>query len=94
MIYSITALQGYVFDFEIYYTTLPNANKMSINDTGIYNSRCRLPYADEEADVYICAVSPDEIEYAISKGEELGDDVEVIRKKVGVLRELFIFTNF
>lgn len=71
-----------VEDFEIYYTTLPNADKMSVNDTGIYNKRCRLPYVDEMADVYIRAVSPDEIEYSVSKGEEPGENAKIVRKKL------------
>ena len=71
-------------DFEIYYTSQPNASKMSIDETGIYNKRCRLPYVDEEADVYIRCVedSPEDIEYCISKGEPM-DDADVVRIHLG-----------
>ena len=71
-------------DFEIYFTSQPNAAKMSVNETGIYNKRCRLPYVDENADVYIRCVedSPEDIEYCISKGEPL-DDVDVVRIHLG-----------
>lgn len=71
-------------DFEIYYTSQPNAAKMSINETGIYKKRCRLPYVDENADVYIRCVddSPEDIEYCISK-DEPNDDVDVTRIHLG-----------
>ena len=71
-------------DFEIYYTSQPNASKMSVKEAGIYNKRCRLPYTDEEADVYIRSVedSPADIEYCISKGEPL-EDVDVVRVHLG-----------
>lgn len=72
-------------DFEIYYTSLPNAPKMSVNETGIYNKRCRLPYTDENADIYIRCTedSPEDIEYCISDSDEPSDDVEVIRIHLG-----------
>lgn len=73
-----------VEDFEIYYTSQPNAAKMSINETGIYKKRCRLPYTDENSDVYIRCVddSPEDIEYCISHSEP-DDNVEVIRIHLG-----------
>lgn len=71
-------------DFEIYYTSQPNASKMSVNEAGIYNKRCRLPYTNEEADVYIRCVedSPEDIEYCISKGEP-SENVEFMRIHLG-----------
>ena len=73
-----------VEDFEIYYTSQPNAAKMAISETGIYKKRCRLPYVDEDADVYIRCVedSPEELEYCISK-DEPNDDAERIRIHLG-----------
>lgn len=73
-----------VEDFEIYYTSQPNAAKMAISETGIYKKRCRLPYVDEDADVYIRCVedSPEELEYCISK-DEPNDDVEGTRIHLG-----------
>lgn len=67
-------------DFEIYYTSQPNAANMSISEPGIYNKRCRLPYTDDEADVYIRCMedSPDDIEYCISK-DEPSDNAKVIQ---------------
>lgn len=71
-------------DFEIYFTSQPNASKMLINETGIYNKRCRLPYVDEDADVYIRCVedSPEDIEYCISKGEP-SEHADVVRIHLG-----------
>ena len=73
-----------VEDFEIYYTSQPNAAKMAISETGIYKKRCRLPYVDEDADVYIRCVedSPEELEYCISK-DEPNDDAAGIRIHLG-----------
>lgn len=73
-----------VEDFEIYYTSQPNAAKMAISETGIYKKRCRLPYVDEAADVYIRCVedSPEELEYCISK-DEPNDDAEGTRIHLG-----------
>ena len=73
-----------VKDFEIYYTSQPNAAKMAISETGIYKKRCRLPYVDEDADVYIRCVedSPEELEYCISK-DEPNDDAEGTRIHLG-----------
>lgn len=71
-------------DFEIYFTSQPNAANMKVSETGIYNKRCRLPYVDEEADVYIRCVedSPEDIEYCISRGEP-SNGVDVVRVHLG-----------
>ena len=68
-------------DFEIYYTSLPNAAKMLVEETGIYNKRCRLPFTDENADVYIRCVedAPEDIEYCVSRSDEPSEDTEIIR---------------
>lgn len=72
-------------DFEIYYTSLPNAAKMSVEETGIYIKRCRLPFTDENADVYIRCVedSPEDIEYCVSASEQPPEDTEVFRVHLG-----------
>lgn len=74
-----------VEDFEIYYTSLPSAGKMSVDDPAIHKKRCRLPYVDASADVYIRAIeeAPDDIEYVISKNEAVAEDAEVIRVHLG-----------
>ena len=73
-----------VIQINIYYTSQPNAAKMAISETGIYKKRCRLPYVDEDADVYIRCVedSPEELEYCISK-DEPNDDAEGTRIHLG-----------
>ena len=71
-------------DFEIYYTTLPSASKMLVNDIGIYNKSCKLSVTDENADIYIRAVSPDELEYAVSKNGVPGKNAECIRIKLEI----------
>ena len=74
-----------VADFEIYYTSLPNAAKMAITETGIYNKRCRLSETNESADVFIRCVddSPEDIEYCISESEKPAADVEAVRIHLG-----------
>lgn len=74
-----------VADFEIYYTSLPNAAKMAITETGIYNKRCRLSETNENADVFIRCVddSPEDIEYCISENEKPAADVEAVRIHLG-----------
>lgn len=74
-----------VEDFEIYYTSLPNAAKMSIDETGIYNKRCRLPYTSDNADVFIRCVedAPEDMEYCISEGEPSAAPAGVVRVHLG-----------
>lgn len=68
-------------DFEIYYTSLPNAGKMPVTDSGIHKIRCRLSVADSEADIYIRTVeeAPEELEYAVAKEKEPDENAEVFR---------------
>lgn len=70
-----------VEDFEIYYTSLPSAGKMSADDSAIHKKRCRLPFVDPEADVWIRAIeeAPDDIEYAVSKDKEPDESAEITR---------------
>lgn len=72
-------------DFEIYYTSLPSAGKMFIDETGIYNKRCRLSKANPDAYIYIRSFedSPEDIEYCISMNDEPDDDVEIKRIHLG-----------
>ena len=57
---------------------------MSVNDNGIYTKSCKLSVTDENAEVYIRAVSPDEIEYAVSKDGVPGENAECIRIKLEI----------
>ena len=74
-----------VEDFEIYYTSLPSAGKMSVEDPAIHKKRCRLSHVDADADVYIRALeeAPDDIEYVVSKNGEPAADAGGIRVHLG-----------
>lgn len=74
-----------VEDFEIYYTSLPSAGKMPVDDPAIHKKRCRLPYTDPNADVYIRAIeeAPDDIEYVVSKQDKPAADAVSIRIHLG-----------
>jgi len=74
-----------VKNFEIYYTSLPSAGKMAIDETGIYKKRCRLSEVDENADIYIRTVedAPEDIEYCVSTSEQPPEDVQITRIHLG-----------
>ncbi len=63
-----------VADFEIYYTSIPEAttNKMPLNS--VKKIRRRLDKTDDFANVYIRAVAPDAIEYAVLTDKEAQDN--------------------
>ena len=67
--------------FEIYYTSAPSFGKLSIDAPSVHKIPCILPYTDAESDVYIRAVSPEEIEYTIAekntKPDEGADTIRV-----------------
>lgn len=58
------------YDFELYYTNLPEAvgNKMSIH--GVSKKNCRIDETRDDAMVYIRAVEPSVMEYCAAFGEE------------------------
>jgi len=68
-------------DFEIYYSSLPNAAKMSIDEAGIYKKRCRISSVDPDKDIFIrCAEdSPEDIEFCIADIGGPGEDAETVR---------------
>lgn len=74
-----------VEDFEIYYTSLPAASKMSVDDQGVYKKRCRLTVTDADKDIYIRCTenSPEDIEYCVSKNEVPDENTEIIRVHLG-----------
>ncbi len=63
-------------DFEIYYTSLPIASKLAVEDASVHMRLCRIPQADLSADIYIRPVSPQDIEYCVSRNGEPGETVE------------------
>ena len=58
-------------DFQIYYTTEPQAssNNMPINE--VKKKKCRIDVIDENANVYVRAVGPSEIEYVVATEDEI-----------------------
>ena len=68
-------------DFEIYYTSLPSAGKMSVTDSAIRKIRCRLAVVDSDADIYIRTIeeAPEDIEYCVAKDGEPDETSKVIR---------------
>ena len=68
-------------DFEIYYTSLPSAGKMPVSDSAVHKIRCRIPVVDADADIYIRTIeeAPEELEYAVAKEKEPGENAEVFR---------------
>lgn len=68
-------------DFEIYYSSLPNAARMSIDEAGIYKKRCRIASPDPDKDVFIrCADnSPEDIEFCIADTAGPGADAKTVR---------------
>ncbi|MDO5150550.1 MAG: hypothetical protein Q4D76_14365 [Oscillospiraceae bacterium] len=67
-------------DFEIYYTSLPGAAKMSVTDPSIHKIRCRISDVNPDADIYIRTVeeAPEDIEYSVSAGKKPDKDSEVV----------------
>ncbi|MCR5587292.1 MAG: hypothetical protein K6F77_07160, partial [Lachnospiraceae bacterium] len=59
-------------DFEILYTTLPEATSEEVADTenGVYRKRCHIDKTDKNAYVYVKPTSPSTIEYAIGVTEK------------------------
>ena len=69
--------------FEIYYTTLPEAQtgKMEIDRTNVKRISLNEEYdEDEEYRIYIKAVTPDKISYAIVKKEEDIETKEILEE--------------
>ena len=61
-------------DFQIYYTTEPQAssNNMPINE--VKKKKCRIDVIDENANVYVRVVGPSELEYVVAREEEIKND--------------------
>ena len=53
-------------DFEIYYTSLPEASNNQLAISQAQRKKCRIDITDEDAFVYIRTVSPTVIEYVVA----------------------------
>ncbi len=58
-------------EFELYYTTLPEVTTNDMKILGISKKRCLLSDTNEDADIYIRAISPTQIEYCAAIESEL-----------------------
>ena len=61
-------------EFEFYYTNLPEATTNNLSIDGLKRKNIILPIEDEEANVYMRAVSPSCIEYVVSKEEDIKNE--------------------
>ena len=72
-------------DFEIYYTSLPDARNMCVGDDGVKLIKCQIDNVDINQDVFIRVIAPDQLEYVVSDEEhikEIGD-----KKITGIILE-------
>lgn len=60
-----------VEDFEIYYTDLPEATSNQLSIKNISKKICRIDVIDDNASIYIRAVSPSAIEYVVSTEDDI-----------------------
>ncbi|MDO5517067.1 MAG: hypothetical protein Q4F66_05890 [Clostridium sp.] len=60
-------------DFELYYTNLPEATTNQLPIKEISKKICRIDNINEDADVYIRAVGPSIIEYAVANEQSLSN---------------------
>ncbi|MCI6188755.1 MAG: hypothetical protein MR691_02250 [Clostridium sp.] len=61
-------------EFEFYYTNLPEATTNNLSINGLKRKNIILPIEDEEASVYMRAVSPSCIEYVVGKEEDIKNE--------------------
>ena len=61
-------------EFEFYYTNLPEATTNNLSINGLKRKNIILPIEDEEANVYMRAVSPSCIEYVVGKEEDIKNE--------------------
>lgn len=58
-------------DFELYYSSLPEASKNEMSIKNTERKKLRIDVIDEESDVWIRAISPTKIEIVVAKNEEI-----------------------
>ena len=61
-------------DFQIYYTTEPQASSNNLPITEVKKKKCRIEVTDELANIYIRLIGPSEIEYVVAREEEIKND--------------------
>lgn len=58
-------------DFTLYYTSLPEAFKGTLNIKEVKRKNCRINNPDENANIYYRAISPTVLEYVVSTDEKI-----------------------
>lgn len=58
-------------DFTVYYTTLPECIKGSMDIVNVSRKKCRIPIMDKEANVYYRATGPFSLEYVVARPDEI-----------------------
>lgn len=69
-------IDAYCEDFELYYTSFPEATSNNLNIEETQRKKCRIDVIseDEDVNVYIRFVSPTEIEYVVAKDDLIKDE--------------------
>lgn len=58
-------------DFTVYYTTLPECIKGSMDIASVSRKKCSIPIVSKDANVYYRAIGPSSIEYVVARSEEI-----------------------
>jgi len=61
-------------DFEIYYTTLPEASNNSLDIKEVHRKKLRIDKTSDEAGIYIRAIKPSVIEYVVAFEDEISNN--------------------
>ena len=62
-------------DFEIYYTSLPEASTNQLDIKQAQRKKLRIEYVDDSAFVYIRTVSPTVIEYVVADEDSILNEI-------------------
>ena len=62
------------YDFEIYYTALPEASSGSMPINGVAKKRCSIDETNDDAFVYIRVVEPSAVEFVVALPDEIDDE--------------------
>lgn len=65
------------YDFEIYYTALPEASGGSMPINGIAKKRCSIDETNDDAFVYIRVVEPSVIEFVVALPDEIDNEIYI-----------------
>lgn len=69
-------------EFELYFTTMPEATTNNMSIASASRKRCVLTNTNEDADIFVRAISPTEIEYCAALPSEIGKENFISKPKV------------